>query len=172
MPNCVKCAKWFTLRPGRGRPAKKCPDCRERYGSHHKSLAAETRDEAVGAICPRCNIRIEVGEPVDLDHADDNSGEYLGWSHRSCNRSAGAARGNRLRAAAARAAQGRPPVAPPAFPAGSMHRPPSPRADTPPGRPSDYQGRLSAIGEIRHGGAWWRWESGAWVSGTGCSRVW
>jgi hypothetical protein len=49
------------------------------------------------------------GQAVQLDHADDGSGRYLGYSHRHCNASAGASRGNRMRAAAYRAAKGLPP---------------------------------------------------------------
>ncbi|MGP4114155.1 hypothetical protein ACTWP5_25000 [Streptomyces sp. 4N509B] len=39
-----------------------------------------------------------LGDQLDLDHHDDGEG-YRGWSHAACNRSAGAVKGNRLRAA-------------------------------------------------------------------------
>ncbi|WP_139238407.1 hypothetical protein [Streptomyces aidingensis] len=45
-----------------------------------------------------------LGDQLDLDHDDDGDG-YLGWAHASCNRSAGATKGNRARAAAYQAAR-------------------------------------------------------------------
>ncbi|WP_329294284.1 hypothetical protein [Streptomyces pseudovenezuelae] len=45
-------------------------------------------------------------EKLDLDHRD--GGDGWSWSHASCNRAAGAARGNRMRAAAYRRQQGLP----------------------------------------------------------------
>ena len=49
---------------------------------------------------------MQPGQVVQLDHADDGSGRYLGYSRQRCNASAGAARGNRMRAAAYRAMRG------------------------------------------------------------------
>ena len=110
---------------GRGRSAKRCERCRggERYGSAHRQLRESTVAQAVGKPCARCREPIRAGDAVDLDHADDGSGTYLGYSHRRCNSSAGASRGNRLRAAAYRAvkaglAAGAPPV--------TVEPPPSP----------------------------------------------
>jgi hypothetical protein len=55
-----------------------------------------------GYPCQRCHQPIRAGELWELDHTDDRTG-YLGASHRSCNRRAGAAKGNaRKRAAAER----------------------------------------------------------------------
>jgi hypothetical protein len=68
-------------------------------------------EEACGAIvaaglatCARCGQPIAAAEPFDLDHSPDRS-SYLGVSHSSCNRRAGAAVTNsrrRLRDATAR----------------------------------------------------------------------
>lgn len=49
---------------------------------------------ALGEVgCARCGDVIEPGEAWDLDHDDTRTG-YLGPSHASCNRSAGAVKGN------------------------------------------------------------------------------
>ena len=100
---CEACGEGFH-QFGRGRPAKRCPVCRanDRYGSAHRQARAATVDQAVGQPCARCQKPIQAGEAVDLDHADDRPG-YLGYSHRRCNSSAGASRGNAMRAAAYRA---------------------------------------------------------------------
>jgi hypothetical protein len=94
----------------RGRPAKRCPECRggDRYGAAHQAYRAATVDQAVGKPCVRCQQVMLEGQAVQLDHADDGSGRYLGYSHQRCNASAGAAHGNRMRAAAYRAAKGLP----------------------------------------------------------------
>jgi hypothetical protein len=46
--------------------------------------------------CVFCGELIEPGEPWDLDHKPDLKG-WTGPAHRHCNRSAGAAKGNRAR---------------------------------------------------------------------------
>jgi hypothetical protein len=49
------------------------------------------------------------GQVVEPDHVDGGGPtDYAGWAHAGCNHSAGAAYGNRLRAAAYRAARGVP----------------------------------------------------------------
>ena len=114
---CEECGVGFD-QFGRGRPAKRCPEHRDRYGAAHRRTRAATVGQAVGKPCARCHEPIRAGDAVDLDHADDDPTRYLGYSHRSCNARAGAVNGNRARAAAYRAAKGLP--EPP--------RPPSPRS--------------------------------------------
>jgi hypothetical protein len=108
---CESCGESFWQ--GRGRPAKRCKPCRggDRYGPSHRAFRAGTVDQAVGKPCARCHQVMLAGQAVQLDHADDDPTRYLGYSHQRCNASAGAARGNRLRAAAYRAAKG---LSPPA----------------------------------------------------------
>jgi hypothetical protein len=76
----------------------------------HQRVRAATISQAIGRLCVRCGRVLLEGQAVQLDHADDGSGEYLGYSHRSCNASAGASRGNAMRAAAYRASKGLPSV--------------------------------------------------------------
>jgi hypothetical protein len=68
------------------------------YGSAHQKLrqAMSRIVMSGGAYCPHCRRLIIPGEPWDLDHTDDRSG-YRGAAHRSCNRAAGARKGNRSR---------------------------------------------------------------------------
>jgi hypothetical protein len=110
LPNltCETCGRAFFQ--GRGRPARRCPACRDedRYGPAHVAMRAATVAQAVGQLCVRCGLPMLPGQEVQLDHADDGSGRYLGYSHKRCNLSAGASRGNRMRAAAYRAAKGLP----------------------------------------------------------------
>jgi hypothetical protein len=104
---CESCGEGFH-QYGRGRPAKRCPDCRggDRYGAVHRAVRA-TSAQAVGQLCTRCGQQLLEGQPVEPDHADGGGPhDYAGWAHASCNHSAGAARGNRLRAQAYRALQG------------------------------------------------------------------
>jgi hypothetical protein len=56
--------------------------------------------EAGNAYCARCGFLIVAGESFDVDHEDGSLSEYLGVSHASCNRRAGARRGAALRRAA------------------------------------------------------------------------
>jgi hypothetical protein len=51
------------------------------------------------AACTRCGRLIVPGSRWDLDHTEDRSG-YLGPAHHSCNRRAGAIKGNQARGAA------------------------------------------------------------------------
>jgi hypothetical protein len=106
---CEACGAGFH-QFGRGRPAKRCPDCRasDRYGSAHRATRAATVEAAVGALCVRCGRTMLPGQSVQLDHDDDDPTKYLGYSHQRCNASAGASRGNAMRAAAYRAAKGLP----------------------------------------------------------------
>ena len=117
---CEQCERRFWQ--GRGRPAKRCPECREgeRYGAEHRRLRAQTVALAVGKACARCHQPMLAGQAVQLDHDDQDPSRYLGWSHASCNARAGAVNGNRARARAYRQAMGlpEPPQEPP--------RPPSP----------------------------------------------
>jgi hypothetical protein len=105
---CQSCGESFYQY--RGRPAKRCKPCRggDRYGPAHRAFRAGTVDQAVGKPCAPCQLSMLEGQPVQLDHADDGSGCYIGYSHRSCNARAGAINGNRARAAAYRAARGLP----------------------------------------------------------------
>jgi hypothetical protein len=59
-----------------------------RYGGEHQALRRAVTPYAVGSACVRCGRPILPGQPWDLDHADDRV-DYLGASHRRCNRSAG-----------------------------------------------------------------------------------
>jgi hypothetical protein len=81
------------------------------------------------------------GQPVHLDHDDQDPTRYLGYSHRSCNVSAGAARGNAMRAAAYRAAKGLPPS--PNGSAVSMHH------DTPPAEEAPKPGTIRELPDGR-----------------------
>lgn len=67
-----------------------------KYAWRHQKLRAELLPYAPGSLCARCGQTIKAGQPVDLDHAED--GGYLGWSHSTCNRRAGAQKGARMRA--------------------------------------------------------------------------
>lgn len=97
MPVCTECGGGFDQSKGRGRPAKKCPECR-RYGGQHQKLRRETIAAAYGTPCARCGFVMTSDQMLHLDHNDDGDG-YLGWSHASCNMRAGARKGNRLRRA-------------------------------------------------------------------------
>jgi hypothetical protein len=110
MPNrtCEGCGEGFWQ--GQGRPARRCPRCRQgdRYGPAHQALKANS-DQAYGQPCTRCSQPMLAGQLVEPDHLDGGGPtDYAGWAHASCNHSAGAAYGNRMRAAAYRAAKGLP----------------------------------------------------------------
>jgi hypothetical protein len=61
------------------------------YGAEHVRLRkAYAAIVAAGrARCTRCGLPIAPWAPWDLDHSEDRS-RWLGPAHRSCNRSAGA----------------------------------------------------------------------------------
>jgi hypothetical protein len=72
---------------------------RRRYTSEHGRVRAALVARTVWGttLCCRCKHPLEAGDQVQLDHADDESGDYLGLSHGSkcrvcgtrCNQSAG-----------------------------------------------------------------------------------
>jgi hypothetical protein len=66
-----------------------------KYGAAHRAHRAAWLPFALGSPCARCGRPIEPGESVDLDHAE--GGGYLGFAHSTCNRRAGAIKGNRVR---------------------------------------------------------------------------
>lgn len=63
------------------------------YGSDHKRLRAAGLASAYGTACARCGQVMVEGQDLDLDHTDARDG-YRGFSHRRCNRAAGARKGN------------------------------------------------------------------------------
>jgi hypothetical protein len=72
-----------------------------RYRAGHDRLRRQwaLQVEAGNAYCARCGFLIVPGESFDVDHEDGSLSEYLGVSHASCNRRAGARRGAALRRA-------------------------------------------------------------------------
>jgi hypothetical protein len=70
-----------------------------RYGADHKAIRRQ-RHLAYGQPCARgCGRILQPGDDIDLDHADDGSGRYIGWSCSKCNRAAGGRRSQQLRKA-------------------------------------------------------------------------
>jgi hypothetical protein len=67
------------------------------YGATHRTTRRALLPTAYGSPCTRCGRLILVGDAIDLDHTDDRTA-YLGFAHATCNRSAGATLGNRVRA--------------------------------------------------------------------------
>lgn len=70
------------------------------YDYAHRKLREAALDalaEDPGQPCPRCHEPMWPGQELDLGHKDDRSG-YNGLEHLHCNRSAGAIRGNAMRA--------------------------------------------------------------------------
>jgi hypothetical protein len=64
-------------------------------------------EQAYGQRCTRCRQLMNPGQLLEPDHLDGGGPtDYAGWAHASCNHSAGASRGNALRAAAYRALKG------------------------------------------------------------------
>jgi hypothetical protein len=68
-----------------------------KYSGPHRRLSELLRAGAHGLPCVRCGEPMLPGQPLDLDHDDDHPGRYRGVAHASCNRSAGATKGNRQR---------------------------------------------------------------------------
>jgi hypothetical protein len=67
-----------------------------KYGRRHRAIRHALLLDAVGKPCVRCGRPIERGQAVDLDHHDDGR-SYLGLAHATCNRRAGAERGNAIK---------------------------------------------------------------------------
>lgn len=74
----------------------RCPACTRRhhtarYGPEHQQLRAMWAPIVAsgGIVCSRfgCGRVIELGEPWDLGHDDDNPSQYAGPEHVRCNRS-------------------------------------------------------------------------------------
>lgn len=63
------------------------------YGYQHKRIRSATLASAYGTACARCGEVMLEGQPLDLDHNDTRDG-YQGFSHRRCNRAAGARKGH------------------------------------------------------------------------------
>lgn len=78
------------------------------YGADHQALREQLLPYAYGHLCPRCDEPMLHGQDLDLGHTDDRTA-YHGFEHRHCNRSAGAAEGNRRRAARGGGHGARPP---------------------------------------------------------------
>lgn len=64
------------------------------YGASHQRMRERYRPlvESGRAVCARCQEPIAPGALWELDHSDDRS-EYIGPSHRTCNRAAGGRNG-------------------------------------------------------------------------------
>jgi hypothetical protein len=95
---CEPCRRARKGHRFRVREARRRPTQERGYGWAHQKerLRVEPLVDSGRATCSRCAEPIIPGQPWDLDHFDDRSG-YRGPAHRSCNRAAGAAKGNRER---------------------------------------------------------------------------
>jgi hypothetical protein len=71
---------------------------RRGYDHRHKLTRRAYLPAAYGQPCARCGETMTEGQDLDLDHTDDRTG-YLGFSHRACNRAAGARAANAVIAA-------------------------------------------------------------------------
>lgn len=77
---------------------RKPPPASRGYGPAHRAMRrAVAVDVAAGrGVCAKCGQPIRPNDKWDLGHSDDRA-TYTGPEHASCNRSAGASYGNRLR---------------------------------------------------------------------------
>ncbi len=66
---------------------------RRGYDHQHRAIRKAGLPAAYGTPCARCGETMLEGQDLDLDHTDDRAG-YLGFSHRACNRAAGAQAAN------------------------------------------------------------------------------
>lgn len=67
------------------------------YGRAHRRIRRALLAQAYGQLCPHCEEPMLRGQALDLDHTDDRRG-YRGMAHATCNRRAGAEKGNAARA--------------------------------------------------------------------------
>lgn len=65
------------------------------YGYEHQRMRRALLPSMPGSSCTRCGKTLREGDKVDLDHNDDRTG-YLGFSHASCNRSAGGRKAHQM----------------------------------------------------------------------------
>jgi len=75
-------------------------DPRRKYGWAHRQLRKALLERWASSRCVRCGELFTSPVGLDLDHRDDGDkhpSRYLGLAHASCNRSAGAQRGNAMR---------------------------------------------------------------------------
>lgn len=87
---CATCGAAFVCNT-KGRPAKYCTIHRSKHGhAHRKARAAALGDFTLGQGCVRCGRPILDVSDAEYDHADDDSGDYLGFAHARCNAAAGA----------------------------------------------------------------------------------
>jgi hypothetical protein len=58
------------------------------YGWNHQKMRQIVQLEVAAgiAVCTRCGLRIDPGEPWDLGHDDYDRAIYIGPEHRACNR--------------------------------------------------------------------------------------
>jgi hypothetical protein len=68
------------------------------YAGQHQAIRRALLPDAYGRPCPRCGFPMLPGQDLDLDHTDDRAG-YIGMSHATCNRAAGARLSNQRRRA-------------------------------------------------------------------------
>jgi hypothetical protein len=97
---CLTCGDTID-QEGRGGRRKWCELHRPRRGADHRRIRAELINQVVLGVTPccRCHRPLTDLADIDLDHTDGRGpNDYNGLAHaRSCNRSQGAALGNRLR---------------------------------------------------------------------------